>query len=855
MPADLFKEYNSFSREELIQELYKLKRQIQENAEIRAKTASSENGNLFSNKNGTDALLQQISTQVIEANDIQGLYERILDTAVAVMKSDFASIQMYDPDRRASGGLRLLAYRGFSSKAAEYWKWVYPSSQYSCAIALRTQKRIVIPDVAASEVMMESGNRETYLQNGILAVQSTPLISRSGAILGILSTHWREPHHPTQKELAAMDILARQASDLIEHKKINEAIKAERQLLENVLRQLPEGVIIVEAPSGKLILANKQFEKIWGRHDFVPSGTLRDYDQHKAFHSDGTPYRPNDRPLIRTITAGETIEQEEIQFQRGDGSLGWMSISSSPILDLNKNIIAGVAICQDITQKRLSEEKLRESEQRYKTAFRTSPSILVISSLKDGHILEANDAFIKLMGYSKDEIPTLNCIQAGIWTDTEQRNKLVDLLKKQGYAKNMEAVFRTKNGEYKTILLSAEVIWIKKEAYMMSAWLDITERKTAEEELRKSEEIFRALVTASSDVLYRMSPDWQEMRQLHSRGFLSDTLEPNSSWLQEYIHPDDQPFVTENIKKAIQSKTVFELEHRVRRADGSYGWTFSRAVPIMDSSNEITEWFGAASDVTERKEAENALQKDHDELELKVKERTAELEIKNKELRDFTHIASHDLSEPLRKVLTFGSMLMERSANALDDTSKDYLHRMNNAVKRMQNLLNSLLAYSRVTTRTETVMETDLNAAVKDALSNIEILIKEKNACIETGTLPVIMADKNQMIQLFQNLVGNAVKYHKEGQIPIVKINFQVSAIKESVYRICVEDNGIGIDEKFYNIIFNPFERLHGKNEYEGVGIGLSICKKIMDRHGGRIYVKSEPGKGSVFYLEFPRET
>ena len=854
MPADLFKEYNSFSREELIQELYKLKRQIQENAEIRAKTASSENGNLFSNKNGTDALLQQISTQVIEANDIQGLYERILDTAVAVMKSDFASIQMYDPDRRASGGLRLLAYRGFSSKAAEYWKWVYPSSQSSCGVALRTKERIVIPDIAASEFMMESGDQKTCLQNGILAVQSTPLISRSGAILGILSTHWREPHQPTQKELAAMDILARQASDLIEHKKISEAIKAERQLLENVLRQLPEGVIIVEAPSGKLILANQQFEKIWG-HDFMPSGTLRDYDKHKAFHSDGTPYRPDDRPLVRTITTGETIEQEEIQFQRGDGSLGWMSVSSSPIHDSNQKIIAGVATCLDITEKRQSEEKLRESEQRYKTAFRTSPSILVISSLEDGYILEANDAFVKLMGYSNEEIPDLNCIQAGIWTNPEQRNKLVDLLNKQGYAKNMEAVFRTKKGEYKTILLSAEVIWIKKEAYMMSAWLDITDRKKAEEELRKSEEIFRALVTASSDVLYRMSPDWQEMRQLHSRGFLSDTLEPKSSWLQEYIHPDEQPFVTENIKKAIQSKSVFEQEHRVRRADGSFGWTFSRAVPIIDNNNEIIEWFGAAGDVTERKEAERALRKAYDELELKVKERTAELEIKNKELRDFTHIASHDLSEPLRKVLTFGSMLMERSANALDDTSKDYLHRMNNAVKRMQNLLNSLLAYSRVTTRTEAVVKTDLNAAVKDALSNIEISVKEKNAWIEIGKLPVIMADKNQMIQLFQNLVGNAVKYQKEGQIPIVTVNLHDSAIKENVYRISVEDNGIGIDEKFYSIIFNPFERLHGKNEYEGVGIGLSICKKIMDRHGGRIYVKSEQGKGSVFYLEFPLET
>jgi PAS domain S-box-containing protein len=243
-----------------------------------------------------------------------------------------------------------------------------------------------------------------------------------------------------------------------------------------------------------------------------------------------------------------------------------------------------------------------------------------------------------------------------------------------------------------------------------------------------------------------------------------------------------------------------------------------------------------------------------DELEMRVRERTAELELKNNELQEFVFIASHDLREPLRKVETFGSMLATKYGVSLDDTSRDYIMRMRTAALRMKKLLNSLLAYSRVSTKAEPLKKTDLNKSVKEALSNLEIMVKEKNARVEVGELPTVKADRVQMNQLFQNLIGNALKFSQNNQPPQVKVYAQQVRDAKGAYEICVEDNGIGFEEKYLDRIFLPFQTLHGRSsDYEGVGIGLAICKKIVERHGGDLTAKSVFGKGSTFIVTFPQ--
>ena len=243
-------------------------------------------------------------------------------------------------------------------------------------------------------------------------------------------------------------------------------------------------------------------------------------------------------------------------------------------------------------------------------------------------------------------------------------------------------------------------------------------------------------------------------------------------------------------------------------------------------------------DITARKIAEAA-----------AKDYSTRLERSNQELRNFASIASHDLQEPLRKVSTFGSILEARFADALGKEGQGYLSKMLDATARMQALIESLLIYSRVTTRSEPFVSVDLSKLVKEVLLDLEIPIQETRAEVGTGDLPRIEADPGQIRQLFQNLIGNALKFHADN--PRIKIYSE--ACWEGTCKIYIEDNGIGFDELYLDRIFQPFQRLHGKSSrYKGSGIGLAICRKIVDRHNGTITATSVPGKGSTFIVSLP---
>ena len=315
--------------------------------------------------------------------------------------------------------------------------------------------------------------------------------------------------------------------------------------------------------------------------------------------------------------------------------------------------------------------------------------------------------------------------------------------------------------------------------------------------------------------------------------------------LAEIYAADDQSILA-------SGKPILNREEPAVTAEGNLTWLSSTKAPLRGVSGEaLIGLVCISSDISERKLAEE-----------KLRIFAAQLERSNAELRDFASVASHDLQEPLRKIQAFADRLRLKSAGVLDAQGLDYLERMQNAAGRMQTLIQDLLTLSYVTSRAQPFARVPLGQVVRDVLSDLEVRIEEGGAKIEVGTLPEIDADPVQMRQLFQNLISNALKFHKPGQPPEVTVSARVfpspepqlagAGPGEEICQIVVADNGIGFDAQYVEQVFTLFQRLHSRQEYEGTGIGLAVCRKIAHRHGGSIVAKSEKGQGATFIVKLP---
>ncbi|WP_395339178.1 sensor histidine kinase [Ningiella sp. W23] len=278
-------------------------------------------------------------------------------------------------------------------------------------------------------------------------------------------------------------------------------------------------------------------------------------------------------------------------------------------------------------------------------------------------------------------------------------------------------------------------------------------------------------------------------------------------------------------------------------------------------------FFLARMNIQFQRKREREIEEQNADLFFAVEERTRELSIyseelkrSNRELEDFAFVASHDLQEPLRKIQTFGDRLQTQFKEQLGDKGSDYLKRMQKAAIRMSKLINDLLEFSRVSSRGKAFTKTDLNSIVKDCQEDLSLVIEEKQAKLDYECLPEVDADPLQMQQLFYNLVANALKFSHAERNPIIEITVKAGAQPadinqrnlENWVRIIVKDNGIGFEQNYADKIFAPFQRLHSRNEYEGTGIGLSVCRRIVERHNGRITAQSEAGEGSEFIIDLP---
>jgi PAS domain S-box-containing protein len=303
-----------------------------------------------------------------------------------------------------------------------------------------------------------------------------------------------------------------------------------------------------------------------------------------------------------------------------------------------------------------------------------------------------------------------------------------------------------------------------------------------------------------------------------------------------YVHPDDRDHLNDAIKKALNGKS-FGIDYRIILADRAERIVHAKGEAIFDEKGTPVRLTGTVQDITERKQAEEIL-----------KSKLEELARSNAELEQFAYVSSHDLQEPLRMISSYLQLLQRRYQGKLDDKADKYIYFAVDGASRMQNLINDLLEFSRVATRARELEPTDCESVLNQVLSNLDLYIKENRATISLDPLPEVVADNTQLAQVFQNLVINGIKFHSE-EAPKIHISAD-KKVGEWVFS--VRDNGIGIDPQYSEKIFEVFKRLHNKEKYTGTGIGLSICKKIIERHSGRIWVESELGKGSTFYFTLP---
>ncbi len=365
---------------------------------------------------------------------------------------------------------------------------------------------------------------------------------------------------------------------------------------------------------------------------------------------------------------------------------------------------------------------------------------------------------------------------------------------------------------------------------------EVAERISAEEGLSAALEKERLLLNNAVDVICTVDADGRFVsinpacQQLW--GYSQEEL-IGRQYIQLVV-PEDVPKTNEAAAKIMAGEKVTDFENRYRHKDGSH-------VHVMWSatwSEDQQLIFSVARDITQRHL-----------IGEKLKRFATELQRSNSELMDFASVASHDLQEPLRKIQSFADELKITIANKIDVSEQDTLERMIVAAARMRSLINDLLAFSRITSMAKPFVPVDLGLTVKEVMSDLEARTHDTNGRIEVCDLATIDADPMQMRQLLQNLIGNGLKFHAPGVTPIIKISGENGGPN---YRLSITDNGIGFDEKYLDRIFTMFQRLHGRKEYEGTGIGLAICRKIAERHGGQISARSAPGAGATFTITLP---
>jgi two-component system sensor kinase FixL len=621
--------------------------------------------------------------------------------------------------------------------------------------------------------------------------------------------------------------------EITERKQAERALKESEEKHRTVLEASPDPIVIYDM-EGKCTYANPAFTAVFGWTQEERLGKKLDYVPDENW--------PETQAMIDKVKAGKSFSDVESRRHTKSGDIVDVSVSAGIYVDRNGTPVGSVHVLRDISARKRAQEALRESEQRYRTVLEASPDPVVIYDM-EGTCIYTNPAFTAVFGWTQEERlgKKLDYVPDENWPETKM---MIDKLKVGESFSGVQSRRYTKSGDVVDVSVSAGIHLDPDGTPVGSVHVlrDITAQTRAQEETKRAYAELNQIFNTAVDGMRVIDKDFNLIRTSETFLTLSGLSETQCKGKKCYeIFPGSLCHTPEcPLTIIVGGEERVECEVEKEHADGTKIPCIVTATPFRGSDGKLIGIVEDTRNISERKAAER-----------KIEQTMTELQRSNAELQQFAYVASHDLQEPLRKIQAFGDRLRARYTKALDERGGDYLNRMQNAAKRMQALINNLLTLSRITTQAQPFIPVNLANVAQKVLSDLELHIERAGGIVKVGDLSTVDADPTQMRQLLQNLINNALKFHHPEKKPVIKVYGQ------SIDKICeliVEDNGIGFDEKYLDRIFGVFQRLHGRGEYDGTGVGLAICQKIAERHGGGITAKSTPGQGATFVVTLPVE-
>ncbi len=640
------------------------------------------------------------------------------------------------------------------------------------------------------------------------------------------------------------------AQDITHLKEIEARLRETKNFSEKIAQLIPDNIIVVESKTRKVLFENKSLMEVLGytEEDLAGKEDMFDFMQNIIHREDKKKLLESRKFLFDAANAGKYISTEYRMLDK-TGKWRWI-LGRSTNLYVNNGQQVNFGIAQDITQLKDIENELRESRNFNEKIARTIPNHVSIFDLQTGETVYHNFFFGELLDYTLEDKPG----DMFDYFDPEHRAtareswSLVPTLK-DGEIFTSVDIGRSKSGKRKYLLSRitpfsrAEDGSIKQ---VLSTTIDITDLKEAEFKLKASEQARKAVLDALPDVVFQVN-----RAGVITNFYSEDVLQRQLVEMQildaktgVLLPNDEHATIVDLITTAIENDDVRAYEY-IRRVDEERFYYEFRIVRLNQDEAIVV-----MRDVTQLRKVQ--LQLDIQLGELYTKNRELERYItSNTELEKFAYIASHDLREPVRSIVGFAQLLQRRNGEQLDKESKEFLENIIDSAQRMNALIHGLLDYSRIGSTGKPFEHTDLNEVLKKVRNDIKVSVEESGAEIISDPLPVLFVDELQIRQLFQNLLSNSIKFKHDDTKPVVKICAENRGEK---WLFRIEDNGIGLDMKYKQKVFQLFNRLHAGDKYQGSGIGLALCKRIVERHKGDIWLESNPGKGTTFYFTLPAE-